>query len=50
LLFVLLIVCGFAAAFAELVDHSDRLGPRQSASARCGEAAGVPCPSRAMMD
>ena len=50
LLFVLLLVCGFAVGFAELVERAERPGLRQSASAPCGEAAGFPCPSRAAMD
>jgi len=50
LLFLFLVLSGFAAGFAELVHHADRTGMRQSASVRCGDAVGVPCPSRADMD
>jgi len=50
LLFVVLMLSGFAVGFAELVHRSDSPDMRQSASARCGEAAAVPCPARASMD
>ena len=50
LLLLFLVLSGFAAGFAELVHHSERTGARQSAAVRCGEAIGVPCPSRADVD
>jgi len=50
LLVLFLVLSGFAVGFAGLVHHADRPGARQSAAVRCGEAVGLPCPSRADMD
>jgi hypothetical protein len=47
---VLFILGTFALAFAGLTRQSDELSPRPDAAAsNCGDAVGVPCPSRRAM-
>jgi hypothetical protein len=49
LIIVFLMMGSFALMFAELVRHSEEMSLRpQPAVSRCGDAAGMPCPQRAL--
>jgi hypothetical protein len=49
MIIVFLMVGSFALFFAELVRHSEQMSVRSQPSAsRCGDAAGMPCPQRAL--
>lgn len=49
LIIVFLMLGGFALVFAELVRQSEEMSNRPLPTAsRCGDAAGMPCPQRAL--
>ncbi|WP_168247742.1 MULTISPECIES: hypothetical protein [unclassified Mesorhizobium] len=49
LIIVFLMMGSFALMFAELVRHSEEMSLRpQPSVSRCGDAAGTPCPQRAL--
>ncbi|MER9231685.1 hypothetical protein NKI56_06215 [Mesorhizobium sp. M0622] len=49
LIIVFLMLASFALAFAELVRQSEEKSFRpQPTASRCGDAAGTPCPQRAL--
>ncbi|WP_167434379.1 hypothetical protein [Mesorhizobium helmanticense] len=49
LIIVFLMLGGFALAFAQLVRQSEEMSFRpQPTASRCGDAAGTPCPQRAL--
>ncbi|AZO30271.1 MAG: hypothetical protein EOQ30_24440 [Mesorhizobium sp.] len=50
LIIVFLMMGSFALMFAELVRHSEEMSlrPQQPTVSRCGDAAGTPCPQRAL--
>ncbi|WP_292061482.1 hypothetical protein [Mesorhizobium sp.] len=49
LIIVFLMMGSFALMFAELVRHSEEMSLRpQPSISRCGDAAGTPCPQRAL--
>ncbi|AZO24044.1 MAG: hypothetical protein E5W38_29415 [Mesorhizobium sp.] len=49
LIIVFLMMGSFALMFAELVRQSEEMSLRpQPAASRCGDAAGTPCPQRAL--
>ncbi|WP_292121914.1 hypothetical protein [Mesorhizobium sp.] len=49
LIIVFLMMGSFALMFAELVRQSEEMSLRpQPAVSRCGDAAGTPCPQRAL--
>ena len=49
LIIIVLMLGSFALAFAQLVRQSEEMSLRpQPTASRCGEAAGTPCPQRAL--
>ncbi|MER9328884.1 hypothetical protein [Mesorhizobium sp. M0488] len=49
LIIVLVMLGSFALVFAELVRQSEEMSVRpQPTASRCGDAAGTPCPQRAL--
>ncbi|CAH2399626.1 conserved hypothetical protein [Mesorhizobium escarrei] len=49
LIVIVLMLGSFALAFAQLVRQSEETSLRpQPAASRCGDAAGTPCPQRAL--